>query len=118
MFESIDSSVGDFDDLVENDKGCLSTLVDDDPARKYLKRRQFDEGFNGFGIHFNCPTRQSTSADSILLNLLSAPSQPRQPKITPALLDTLESRQIHTTTISPSPRAVFNIHTSHSPGAP
>ena len=32
MFESIDSSVGDFDDLVENDKGCLSTLADDDPG--------------------------------------------------------------------------------------
>ena len=63
MFKSIDPSVGDFDDFVENDKGCLSTLVDDNPARKYLKRRQFDEGFNGFGIHFNCPPRQSTSAD-------------------------------------------------------
>jgi hypothetical protein len=32
MFKSIDPSVGDFDDLVENDKGCLSTLADDDPG--------------------------------------------------------------------------------------
>jgi len=32
MFKSIDPSVGDFDDFVENDKGCLSTLADDDPG--------------------------------------------------------------------------------------
>ena len=109
MFKSINPSVGDFDDLVENDKGCLSKLADDDPGKKIPEETPIRRGSQRLWYTLQLPSTSVHTADSILLNLLSAPSQPRQPKITPTLLDTLESRQIHTAIISPSPRAVSNI---------